>query len=76
LGGQGRKISELEASLVYRMSPGQPGLHRETLFQKKIMVIIIIMEFINYLENQKVQRVAHHRPMAHSSHSVVAGFCL
>jgi hypothetical protein len=31
LGGRGRQISEFEASLV----PGQPGLHRETLSQKK-----------------------------------------
>jgi hypothetical protein len=30
----GRRISEFEASLVYRV-PGQPGLHRETLSQKK-----------------------------------------
>jgi hypothetical protein len=35
LGGRGRWISEFEASLVYRMSSGQPGLHRETLSQKK-----------------------------------------
>jgi hypothetical protein len=34
-GGRGRRISELEASLVYRVSPGQPGLHRETLSRKK-----------------------------------------
>jgi hypothetical protein len=36
LGGRGRRISEFEASLVYRVSyPGQPRLHRKTLSQKK-----------------------------------------
>jgi hypothetical protein len=30
---EGRRISEFEASLVYRV-PGQPGLHRETLSRK------------------------------------------
>jgi hypothetical protein len=34
LGGRGRWISEFEASLAYRVSPGQPGLHRKTLSQK------------------------------------------
>jgi hypothetical protein len=34
LGGRGRRISEFEASLVYRVILGQPGLHRETLSQK------------------------------------------
>jgi hypothetical protein len=34
LGGRGRWISEFEASLVYRVVPGQPGLYRETLSQK------------------------------------------
>jgi hypothetical protein len=34
LGGRGRQISEFKASLVYKV-PGQPGLHRETLSQKK-----------------------------------------
>ena len=35
LGARGKQISELEASLVYRVSfPGQPGLHRGTLSQK------------------------------------------
>jgi hypothetical protein len=37
LGGRGRRISDFEASLVYRVSSrtaGQPGLHRETLAQK------------------------------------------
>jgi hypothetical protein len=33
LGGRGRRISEFEASLVYRV-PAQPELHRETLSQK------------------------------------------
>ena len=28
LGGRGKWISEFEASMVYRVSPGQPGLHR------------------------------------------------
>jgi hypothetical protein len=33
--GRQRRISELEASLVYKVRvPGQPGLHRETLSQK------------------------------------------
>jgi hypothetical protein len=32
---RGRWISVFEASLVYRVSPGQPGLHRETLSRKK-----------------------------------------
>jgi hypothetical protein len=32
--GRGRQISEFEASLVYKVSPGQPGLHRETLSSK------------------------------------------
>jgi hypothetical protein len=35
LGGRGRQISEFEASLVYKVSSGQPGLHRETLSWKK-----------------------------------------
>jgi hypothetical protein len=35
LGGRGRWISEFKASLVYRVSPRQPGLYRETLFWKK-----------------------------------------
>jgi hypothetical protein len=35
LGGRGRQISEFEASLVYRVSPGQPELHRETLSVSK-----------------------------------------
>jgi hypothetical protein len=30
----GRQISEFKASLVYKVSLGQPGLHRETLSQK------------------------------------------
>jgi hypothetical protein len=34
LGGRGRRVSELEASLVYSESPGQPGLYRETLSRK------------------------------------------
>jgi hypothetical protein len=34
LGGRGRRISEFEASLVYSLVPGQPGLHRETLSRK------------------------------------------
>jgi hypothetical protein len=34
LGGRGRQIFEIEASLVYRV-PGQPGLHREILSRKK-----------------------------------------
>jgi hypothetical protein len=34
LGGQGSQISEFEAGLVYRISPGQPGLYRETLSRK------------------------------------------
>jgi hypothetical protein len=32
LGGRGRRISEFEASLVYRV-PAQPRLYRETLSQ-------------------------------------------
>jgi hypothetical protein len=32
----GWRISEFKASLVYRMSPGQTGLYRETLSQIKI----------------------------------------
>jgi hypothetical protein len=35
LGGRGGQISEFEASLVYRVSSGQPGLYRETLSRKK-----------------------------------------
>jgi hypothetical protein len=35
LGGRGRQISEFEARLVYRVTSGQPRLHRETLSQKK-----------------------------------------
>lgn len=31
--GKGRHC-ELEASLTYRVRPGHPGLHRETLSQK------------------------------------------
>jgi hypothetical protein len=34
LGGRGRPISEFMASLVYRVSSGQPGLYRETLSWK------------------------------------------
>jgi hypothetical protein len=32
--GRGRQISAFEARLVYRISSGQPGLHRETVSQK------------------------------------------
>jgi hypothetical protein len=35
LGDSGRRISEFKASLVYRVSSGQPELHRETLSRKK-----------------------------------------
>jgi hypothetical protein len=36
MGGRGRRISEFEASLVYKVSsPGQPGLYRETLSKPK-----------------------------------------
>ena len=31
LGGRGRWISEFESSLVYRLIPELPGLHRELL---------------------------------------------
>jgi hypothetical protein len=31
----GRDLSEFQASLLYRVSSGQPGLYRETLFQNK-----------------------------------------
>ena len=31
MGGRGRQIFEFEASLVYRVSSRQPGLHREIL---------------------------------------------
>jgi hypothetical protein len=34
LEGRGRQISDFEASLVYRVSSGQPGIHREMLSQK------------------------------------------
>jgi hypothetical protein len=34
LGGRSRQISELEASLIYRV-PGQPGLHRNPVSKKK-----------------------------------------
>jgi hypothetical protein len=34
LGGRGRRVSELEASLAYRV-PGQSGIYRETLSPKK-----------------------------------------
>jgi hypothetical protein len=34
LGGRGRQISEFEASLVYKVSSGQPGLYREILSRK------------------------------------------
>jgi hypothetical protein len=34
LGGRGRWISEFEVNLIYRVSSGQPGLHRETLSRK------------------------------------------
>jgi hypothetical protein len=33
-GWRGRQISEFKATLVYKVSSGQPGLHRETLSQK------------------------------------------
>jgi hypothetical protein len=39
LGGRGRRISEFEASLVYRVSSRTAratGLHRETMYLKKI----------------------------------------
>jgi hypothetical protein len=32
---RGRWISEFEASLVYTGFPAQPGIHRETLIEKK-----------------------------------------
>ena len=32
-------ISELEASLVYRAGPAQPGLHRETLSHIYIIAV-------------------------------------
>jgi hypothetical protein len=35
LGGRGRRISEFEASLVYKVSSGQLGLYRETLSRKQ-----------------------------------------
>jgi hypothetical protein len=34
LGGRGRRISEFEASLVYKVSSRTARLHRETLSQK------------------------------------------
>jgi hypothetical protein len=34
LGGRDRRISKFEASLVYKVSSGQPGLYRETLSRK------------------------------------------
>lgn len=30
-----RLISEFEPSLVYKTSPGQPGLHKDTLIKRK-----------------------------------------
>jgi hypothetical protein len=35
LGGRGRRISEIKASLVYRVSSRTARLHRETLSQKQ-----------------------------------------
>jgi hypothetical protein len=35
LGGRGRRISEFEVSLVYKVSSRTARLHRETLSQKK-----------------------------------------
>jgi hypothetical protein len=35
LGGRGRRISEFEASLVYKVSSRTARLYRETLSQKK-----------------------------------------
>jgi hypothetical protein len=34
-GSRGRLISEFEANLVYKVSPGLPGLHRGTLSQAR-----------------------------------------
>jgi hypothetical protein len=33
--GRGRRSSEFEASLVYRVSSSKPWLHRETLSKRK-----------------------------------------
>jgi hypothetical protein len=35
LGGRGRQISEFKASLVYKVSSGQPRLHREKEKRKR-----------------------------------------
>jgi hypothetical protein len=35
LGGRGRRISDFEASLVYKVSSRTAGLHRKTLSRKK-----------------------------------------
>jgi hypothetical protein len=35
LGGRGRWISEFEASLVYKVSSGQPGLQRNPVSKKQ-----------------------------------------
>jgi hypothetical protein len=35
LGGRGRQISEFEASLVYRISPGQPGYTEKPCLKKQ-----------------------------------------
>jgi hypothetical protein len=48
LGGRGRWISEVEASLVFRASSRTEklSLHRETLFQKRTKKILFIYLFI------------------------------
>jgi hypothetical protein len=41
--GRGRWISEFEASLVYRVSSRTARLHRETLFQKKPKIYVLMI---------------------------------
>jgi hypothetical protein len=36
-------LCEFKTNLVYKVSPGQPELHRETLSQKTIIIIITII---------------------------------
>jgi hypothetical protein len=56
LGGKGRWISEFKASLVYKVVPGEPRLHRETLSWKTIIIIIIIIIIMIIIIIEKKKR--------------------
>jgi hypothetical protein len=51
----GGRISEFEASLVY-IVPGQPGLHRETLCQKRNQIAMAMESLHNNKTLRQLQR--------------------